>query len=80
LRAPRRLTHHALGLFSLLSVGLLASRAAADVPFGRIYFDNAIEVQNQEAFPDWVVVLFPSAPPSGRPAAWPALGKPVTTC
>jgi hypothetical protein len=71
--APRHFTHCALRLLSLWVVWLLAAPAAADVPFGKIYFDNAIEVQNQEAFPDWMVVVFPSAPPSGRPAAWPAL-------
>jgi hypothetical protein len=35
-----------------------------------------VEVTGQEAFPDWVVLVFPGGPNGGRPVAWPALVEP----
>ena len=75
-RAPKLIARWSIGLLAFWVVWLGAASAGADVPFGKIYLDNAVEVQNQEAFPGWMVVVFPSAPPSGRPAAWPALVEP----
>lgn len=43
------------------------------MPFHKIYLTNGVDVDGQPKFPDWLVVVFPSAPPSDRPVAWPAL-------
>jgi hypothetical protein len=67
------LSCRAVALACVCCLALTAAPAGADVPFAERTLDNAVEVQNQEAFPGWRVVVFPSAPPSGRPAAWPAL-------
>lgn len=60
-----------------IAVAMLAPTAArADVPFHKIFPTNAVEVEGQEAFADWVVLVFPGGPPSGRPVAWPSLVEP----
>jgi MYXO-CTERM domain-containing protein len=60
-------------LLALAAIWLAPATARADVPFHKVYLTNAVEVADLDKFPDWVVVVFPYAPPSGRPVAWPAL-------
>ena len=60
-------------LAALAMTWLAPATAHADVPFHKVYLTNAVEVDDLDKFPDWLVVVFPCAPPSGRPVAWPAL-------
>ena len=59
---------------TLASLALVfSSPARADVPSHDVYLTNAVEVRGLDKHPDWIVVVFPGAPPSGRPVAWPSL-------
>ena len=65
--------HFALHL-TLASLALaVGAPARADVPSHDVYLTNAVEVRGLDKHPDWIVVVFPGAPPSGRPVAWPSL-------
>lgn len=59
-----------------ITLALSPAPARADVPFHRVYLTNGVEVEGQDKFPDWVVLVFPGGPPSGRPVAWPSLVEP----
>jgi MYXO-CTERM domain-containing protein len=75
---PRRSYVLAAAFIALAAASIAGAPrlARADVPSVLIKVTNGVEVDGQDKFPDWIVLVFPGGPPSGRPVAWPALVEP----